>query len=249
MENRTDILNELKALSPVVAGIPNVNIFTVPEGYFEHLSTDIITGIKIENGITADLTDAASSEVPAGYFDTVAGSIMAKIKAEGEEDAASEIRSLSPMLYSIQNENVFEVPAGYFENVSVGILQQVKQETNKVVKMERRSSAILKYAVAAFFTGMMALAVFKFTSNTNAVTELPGYVTAGLQVENVDQELAKIANADIIQFLKSTGTDVEAAFVANSIDKNELPDQVEYLLDDQALDKYLDNINIQELTN
>ncbi len=247
MEHTTDILNELKELSPALAAIEKVNVFTVPAGYFDHLTADILMGIENENGLNKNAVTNSPATVPEGYFDSLAGTILNKIKALETEDAATEIRSLSPMLYSIQNENVFEVPQGYFENLSADIMDKLTPAA-KVVKMPRRSSTFLKYAVAAVFTGVMALGVFKFTG-TSKQTDLPDYVTAGLQVQNVDQELASISDADIVKFLEESGTDVKAAIVANSTDENELPSQEDYLLDDQTLDKYLNSINVDELKN
>ncbi|MEO6253020.1 MAG: hypothetical protein ABIO79_06935 [Ferruginibacter sp.] len=291
MEQQVDILNELKALSPTVAAIQKVNVFAVPNGYFEYLSADILMGIEHENGLTKKTAQVA--DLPHGYFDTLANSILSKIKAQDTadvtaeinslspvlsgiknknvfevpqeyfasltdtvlqkiqvtevEDASTEIRSLSPMLYSIQNENVFEVPQDYFENLSDDVLNKVKPEP-KVVTMTRRSSTFFKYAVAAAFTGMMALGVFKFTSVTDKA-ELPDYVTAGLQIQDIDKELANISDDEIVNFLEANGTDVKTAMVANSIDKNELPAQEDYLLDDQALDKYLNSIHVEDLKN
>jgi hypothetical protein len=246
MENSIDILNELRELSPTIAAIEKVNVFRVPQGYFEHLAADILMGIETENG-SANTTSPVD-DVPAGYFDNLAGSILAKIKTQETEDAATEIRALSPMLYSIQNEHVFEVPQGYFEGLSETVLNTVNPQV-KVVSMKRRTTVFFKYAVAAAFTGVMALGVFKFTGNTNEKIELPEYVTAGLKVQDVDQELAKISDADIVKFLEANGTDVKTAMVAGSIDENELPSQEDYLLDEKALDKYLNTIKIDELKN
>ena len=176
MENRIDILNELKELSPFIAAMEKVNVFTVPQGYFEHLGADIMMGIETENGSAK--TTFPVDDVPAGYFDTLAGSILAKIKTPETEDVATEIRALSPMLYSIQNEHVFEVPTGYFENLSETVLNSVNPQT-KVVTMKRRTTAFFKYAVAAAFTGVMALGVFKFTNKPKDVFTVPDYVTAG----------------------------------------------------------------------
>ena len=246
MENKIDILNELKALSPAIAALEKVNVFRVPQGYFEHLGADILMGIETENGSANSAS--AVGDVPAGYFDTLAGSILAKIKTQQAEDAATEIRALSPMLYSIQNENIFTVPQGYLENLSEVVLNTVNPQV-KVVSMKRRTTTFFKYAVAAAFTGVMALGVFKFTGNSTEKIELPDYVTAGLQVQDVDQELAKISDDDIVKFLEANGTDVKTAIVAGSIDENELPSQEDYLLDEKALDKYLNTINIDNLKN
>ena len=249
MENNIDILNELKELSPAIAAIEKVNVFTVPEGYFEYLGADILMGIQTEYGLTGNGSAVVTPvEIPDGYFDILADTILAKIKVQEVEDAATEIRVLSPVLYGIKNEHVFEVPAGYFDGLSNDILNKVKWQP-KVITMQRRSRTFFKYAVAAAFTGVMALGVFKFTGNTNNKIDLPDYVTAGLKVGDVDQELAKISDAEIVNYLEASGTDVKAAYVANSIDKNELPAQEDYLLDDQALDKYLNSINLDNLKN
>ncbi len=249
MENRNDILDEMKELSPTLAAIGNVNVFTVPGGYFEYLGADILKGVEIEYGLVADpAVFVSDTHVPAGYFELLADAVLEKIKADEIEDAATEIKALSPMLYNIQNEHVFEVPQGYFENLSEDVLNKVKPQP-KVINIQRHTSSFFKYAVAAAFTGVMALGVFKFTANTKDNIQLPEYVSAGLQVQNVDQELAKISDVEIVKYLEASGTDVNAAFVASSIDNNELPAQEDYFLDDEALEKYLNSINLDDQKN
>ena len=245
MENSIDILNELTELSATIAAMEKLNVFRVPSGYFEYLGADILMAIETESGSANAI--ASIDDVPTGYFDTLASSILTKIKTEQAEDATTEIRALSPMLYSIQNENVFKVPQGYFDNLSSEVLDKAIPQP-KVIKMQRRSSTFFKYSVAAALTGVMALGIFKFTS-TNKKTDLPGYVTAGLKMQDVDQELAKISDDDIVKYLEASGTDVKTAMVANSIDENELPTQEDYLLDEKALDKYLNSINVNDLKN
>lgn len=289
MENRTDILNELREISETLAVMEKVNVFTVPEGYFESLPTDILLGIHTESGILNQVSTEQSAPVPEGYFENLAGSILGKIKAQESEtdtlpvvltgiqsksifevpegyfetlagsilaniktaetdDAAAEIRALSPLLYSIQNEPVFEVPAGYFEGLPETVLNTVNPQA-KVVGMKRYTTAFFKYAVAAAFTGLMALSIFKFTGNADKKIEEPAYVKIGLQIKDVDQELAKISDDDIVKYLEANGTDVKTAMVANSIDQNELPSEEDYLLDEKALDKYLSSINVNDLKN
>jgi len=254
-----DIINGIKSESGLL--IPAVDKMEndVPAGYFDSLADSILNKIKAqdtENAATeiqglspvlSVLQNKNSFETPAGYFDTLTDNIFQSIKTQKVEDAAVELKALSPMLYSIQDENVFEVPQGYFEMLGDAVLNKVKPQP-KVIKMQRRSSTFLKYAVAAVFTGVMALGVFKFTGKP-AVKALPEYVTAGMQIDDIDGELAKISDAEIVKFLEASGTDIKTAFVANSIDENELPSQEDYLLDDKALDKYLNNINLDDLKN
>lgn len=251
MENRLDILNELKDISPVIAGIGKLNVFTVPLGYFEYLSADIMTGIEIETDLQNNTTPASSSQnIPQGYFDSLAAAVLQKIKAQDAEDASGELRVLSPMLYSIQNENVFEVPKGYFDTLTDIILTHVNPQQTKVVAMHRRSSTFVKYAVAAAFTGVMALGVFKFTvGNKNSVDPIIAQGTQIAKENKFDEELAKITDTDIVKYLEANGSDVNAALVANSVDENELPGQLDYLMDEKALDNYLDNISVKDLSD
>ena len=291
MKNSNDIWNELKELSPVLAGMEKVNVFTVPEGYFERLVDDILMSLKKEEGdLVNRFTKISTLQVPQGYFESLADNILNTIKTQEstteelrdlspllhgvqnknvftvpqgyfesmsdavlnkintEESALEELKELSPILYSIQNENVFTVPQDYFESVPGEILHMVAPRQAKVVIMHRRTVTLFKYAAAAVFTGVMALGVFKFVA-VQSKTILPDYVNAGLKIKNVDEELSKLTDDDIIKYLQVDGSDVDAALVANTIDENELPTQDDYLTDDKALDNYLDNINLSDLKN
>lgn len=247
MENRADILKELNELSPVIAGMEKINVFTVPAGYFENLNTGILAGILSESGVVNTIPNSLSADVPTGYFEKLSDQIMGTIKTM---NAANELRSLSPMLYSIQNKNVFEIPEGYFDELAGAIVSKIKPQQTKVVVMNRRSAAFIKCAVAAVFTGVMALGVFKFTNSYK--NEVDPVVTLGDKIarENrFDEELDKVTDADIVKFLEANGSDVKAALVASSVDENELPSQEDYLMDEKALDKYLNSINVKELKN
>jgi len=251
MDSSTDILNELKELSPLIAGMEKINVFSVPAGYFDNLSDDILASLKEEdNTLINSFPDQSSFEVPKGYFDTLATTILDKIKAQNIENASDELRALSPMLYSIQNENVFEVPQDYFNTLPDTIIDRVRPQQTKVVTMHRRSTAFVKYAVAAAFTGVMALGVFKFTGP--AKINIDPVIAQGIQIakENkFDEELAKIKTADIIKFLEANGSDVAAGVVANSVEENELPSPADYLMDEKALENYLDDISVNGLSN
>jgi major membrane immunogen (membrane-anchored lipoprotein) len=292
METSKDILNELNQLSPLLAGLQKVNVFTVPSGYFNRLAEDILVGIREgENNLLSSVPNQSAIQVPQGYFESLADHILNKIKME--ESAAAELKVLSPMLYGIQNKNVFTVPQGYFEtfagnalnniNEAAGvaaelkelsptlhniqnkniyavpdnyfetlaakILDTVKPQQAKVVTMRTRTAVIFKYAAAAVFTGVLALGVFKFTGNK---IEVDTVVAEGKQIardNKFDEELAKVTDTDIVKYLEENGSDADDALVANTIDENELPTEEDYLTDDKALDKYLDNININDLKN
>ena len=252
METRIDILNELKELSPLIAGMEKVNIFTIPVGYFDTVPGDIIASLREENSsLINSVSGHPTFDVPSGYFDNLADTILAKLKT-GQNEWAGELREMSPMLYSIQNENVFEVPAGYFESLPGIMLEKLVPQQAKVVTIRRRSFSFMKYAVAAAFTGIMALGVFKFTGSTKETVVVDPVVAEGTRIANenrFDEELAKITDADIVKYLEANSSNVDAALVANTVDEKELPSPEDYLTDDKALDKYLNSININDVNN
>lgn len=284
MDKRLEISEELRGLSPLLAGMEKINVFTVPEGYFEWVSRDVIASIREASQEAAFVTAEKQGDVPAGYFDNLAGSIMARIKAgetkehsplleelrhqqvftvpdgyfEGLADgilATVKEETLSPELAALRNSNVYTVPENYFEGLAATILARLKagQPAKVVVMHRRRISAFMKYAVAAMFTGAMALGVFRFTDNhavtTAAADPVVSEGTAIARDHKFDEELAKVSDADIVKYLEANNTDVEAALVAGSVDANELPAKEDYLTDEKTLDNYLNNIDLTDLKN
>ncbi len=247
MENRIDILNELNALSAVVAGMEKVNVFTVPAGYFERLGDEILLLVQQENnGLLEGISP--SLQVPQGYFEFLADNILKKIKAQ--ENTIQELWDLSPLLHGIQNKNVFTVPKRYFKLLPGKIIGEIIPQPAKVITMHRRTAAFFKYAVAAIFTGAMALGVYKFTNGGSEKIIMPSYVAEAGKIHNVDEELAKISADDIIKYLQANGENIDAQTIAaNLVNDNDLPAREDYMNDDKALDKYLDNIDVSDLKN
>lgn len=113
------ILNELKELSPTLAGIPRVNVFSVPEGYFDLLSSQFL--LQARSGEAGQVTSEMSASIPEGYFDNLAGNIMARIKREPLSEVVGETHSISSLVAGIGNKNIYQVPAGYFHNLANSI--------------------------------------------------------------------------------------------------------------------------------
>ena len=224
MKFSAEILEELNKVSPLLAGLEKKNVFSVPEGYFDMLTISILKNINTEAQIE-------TFTVPEGYFENLSTNILNKIKSLNESPA-QELRALSPMLYSIQNENVFEVPAGYFRKLENDILDKVitKPQT-KVVELKRRDS-IWKYAAAAVVTGVIGLSSL-LMFNTQQSTESNKTSTA------INAAIATLSDDEIIKYLEKTGTDVDNETLASGIDANALPESTDYMLDEETLDTYL----------
>jgi hypothetical protein len=126
MNQRIEILNELRSISPLLAGIGNANVFAVPGNYFEFVSDTVMACLHEENRLL-NIDGTGKDDVPEGYFNGLADAIIAKIK--GEKDMpAEELKEISALLSGIKKANVFEVPAQYFDQVTADILLQTDSE-------------------------------------------------------------------------------------------------------------------------
>lgn len=94
MNNRADILNELKELSPFLLQVKETEKpLSVPANYFEDFSDTTITEIKTKPGFLETLQKEKTA-VPPAYFDTFADNIIAKIKAEEALVEKGKIKAL-----------------------------------------------------------------------------------------------------------------------------------------------------------
>ena len=243
MKITKEISNELNNISPLLAGIEKKNIFSVPEGYFDVLSINILK--RIETPSSEFKNDRLS--VPEGYFENLSTSVLQKIRSLNET-AEQELRTLSPMLYSLQNENVFEVPAGYFRNLANDILNNVIQKPQAKIVHLNKSDSVWKYAAAAVVTGVIGLSsLMMFDAQNSGGGKPDESISSSIQIaaqfkseQQITAAIANLSEDDIIKYLEKTGNDVDNEVLATSVDENDLPAANDYLLDDKTLDTYLD---------
>jgi len=258
--------NEISFLFPAKP----VNIFQVPEEYFEQLPSIIIDRLNyISNNVEDDFSPNFSPnllktiatnvfEVPVGYFNNLSSNIVAAINKEQIINATDEIKALSPLLHGIQHTNVFEVPQGYFNNLSPQLLQSVKPVAAKVVSI-RKFNLFVRLAAAAVFIGAISIVIFKHTSsqplnNTVAKIELAKTTVAPTKVDSAlvkgsfmnddefDSAMNNLSTDEISKYLEKNNSEEDMASLTSNVDENIVPDKNDYLLDEQVLEKYLDEI-------
>jgi hypothetical protein len=140
MKVSPEILNELLTISPLLAKLDRVNVFGVPEGYFDDLNLRISSYVSGNWNEDLKMPNKRNlQEVPPGYFENLSDSILAKVKAAYPESAKDEIRILSSMLYYLKDENVFTVPNGYFDSLSKSILSRLAASDSENVEEEIRN--------------------------------------------------------------------------------------------------------------
>ncbi len=137
MNQPDNILNELRELSPTVAGINRVNVFTVPDGYFESLAGLLLINASAANSL--QIAGSPISSVPEGYFDNLAGNILNRIKREVPE----ETNAISTLVAGIGRKNIYAVPVGYFNNLPAQVVAQLSGSLETVAAETASTSSLV----------------------------------------------------------------------------------------------------------
>jgi hypothetical protein len=252
MHTDLTIHNELKGLSQLLAGLPNTNVFTVPEGYFENLAADIL--YNVDNGLSINelSRSTAHMDIPEAYFDGLADTIMNRIRSEVTNNIAEEPDTsfINPARYI----NTYTIPTGYFDSLAGEIMKKLPQPA-KVLTMTKTRVFFSRYAVAAAITGLLGLSLFTIfdkKQGTGSVSEQTSPVIATtndiLKNNSFDKVLETLGDEEIVSYLQDNGEDVNAALVASVTDENNLPNEEEYFIDEKTLDNFLSDQHIT-LTN
>jgi hypothetical protein len=230
--------------------LPRTNVFRVPEGYFESLASDIVSSVKLEREADPVLSPDLNSlkqhstyQVPEQYFSHLPSVILNRIREEEGREYLPE------PLSSVKNKNPFTIPEGYFESLSFIINQKPDiSGSAKVVRMSSHRS-IIKYAVAAVLTGLLGLGIFSRFSSSESGNQPTTLVMnenvmknaeSIIKKDNFDEVLASLKDEEIVKYLESNGENVEVALVASVAENKNLPEPIDYMLDDQTLDHLLD---------
>jgi uncharacterized protein YaiE (UPF0345 family) len=251
MDFSNEILNELRAISPLLAGIQKTNVFSVPEGYFNMLPDNIFDRVNT-NYLFADKQQKKTDlTIPNGYFENLSSSILHKIKSL-EDDYADEIKDLSPLLSSLKNQNVFNVPSEYFENLPRIILDKAVTKQAKVITLKKRKF-VWKYAVAAAMTGVIGISsLLVYNKGERYEYQAGETYKVALQYKNeqqINDGISKLSDNEIIKYLEKNTTDADNEALNTNIEEKELPAQKDYLLDEKTLDIYLDKIGAKNTNN
>lgn len=242
MQTNLEILNELREISPILAEIPKVNIQTVPAGYFNRLEERICINSLLHQNETKEYFNQEKPGVPSGYFETLSDSILSKIK----EKESTESEETYPLLDSLKNKNVFKLPVGYFDELSEKVVAKARiKEPAKVISIG--ANKWWKYAAAAMIAGLMLISIFYiYNLGGNQVSQ---YLAASQQYQTpaqIEDGIASLMDDDIVKYLETHGNITDNEMLLDNIDTDVLPAELDYLIDDNTLNNYLDKINIDQ---
>lgn len=168
-----NIQDELQALSPILAGIKDINVFTTPAGYFNQLSITIIDAISDEGNLNFNSINNSSLSVPKGYFDYLAKNIIQKIKTQHPETGNEAGEGVSVLLNHLSKQNVFEMPANYFHSLGIDILSKINATENDTDEL-KQIAPLLYYCnkknlgeiPAGYFDNLSAIILKKIADKT-----------------------------------------------------------------------------------
>lgn len=128
MENRNNIQNELREISPVVADVSYQAPYMAPAGYFEGLAGQLLQLVKAMDATTPVLPQSSHPyQVPQGYFEAFANTVLQRVKQE-ETVLSSTLQQA--------NNNPYQVPPDYFNNLPAIILNRAKSSATEKAKEE-----------------------------------------------------------------------------------------------------------------
>ncbi|MEO9021687.1 MAG: hypothetical protein ABI237_09480 [Ginsengibacter sp.] len=252
MEKATEILNELKSISPLIASIEKVNVFRVPDGYFNIMEQQILTSAFLSQNKKEYM------QAPEGYFDTLTSRILEKVKSTAD-NTAEEIKFISPLLYSLKSNNVFTVPENYFEELSTQITGKLNHKEKAKIISIHPGKKWWKYAAAAVITGVIVISSLQiFNHNTlkdpdsviTASVNIPDYIKLSFQYntpEQLNEGIASLSDDEIARYLEKSGNITDDEQLSAGIDTQGMPSPDDYLMDENTLNNYLNMINAQNL--
>lgn len=184
--------------------------------------------------------------MPAGYFEQLPGQILQMIKEDGEE-------ALPETLLSVRHINVYKVEEEYFSQLDTAVKQQIDKDP-KIVPLIKRSNAF-RYLAAAVIIGILGFTVVNLyinhkeksaleAENELAIKEAKEILRKG----TFSEEMSALNDEDIEGYLAMNGNDVYASLVASSIDEENLPEAEEYIYNDNTLNDFLNELNIDHQT-
>ena len=239
-----DVVDELTSISKTVANIGNKNVYSVANNYFEKLklheevTNEVANELSSISKTVANIGNKNVYSVADNYFETL---ILEKVKSD---DVAVELNSISKTVANIGNKNVYSVADSYFETLHAPMPEK---QIAKVVAFGTKK--ILKLAAAAVVTGLLGLGIFTFV-NKKAVTnaETASIIKEAdkiLTANSFDATFATLTDKDLEKYLVQNGEDVNASMVASAAENTELPDAIDYYLDPNTLNDFLDKNNLK----
>ncbi|WP_337040534.1 hypothetical protein [Emticicia sp. 17c] len=237
-----------------ITELPKVNIFKVPEGYFDTLAVVIHEKIGITQDPAINFGKKQSFQVPENYFDTLSAKILNRIAVteqaritldtlekaniftvpEGYFEVLEEQIQTNIWIESFERKNIFEVPENYFEKLPETILE--KTHESKVIKVNWWQKSRTLWSAAASVVLLVGL----------------GFAIPQMSQPSADAAFNEISQEELNSYLATQDLSYLEYEVSASPEKP-LPKEIETkILDDLKIDnkdilEHLENENLEDI--
>jgi hypothetical protein len=200
MEQKDNILRELKELNSPLADTTPSTDYRVPPGYFEGIAGQVMQRVRAFDAATpgeeldhlSPLLNGISRtppySIPDGYFEQL------KIVNGEVESGQEELEMLSPLLSGLKKNTPYSVPEGYFDTLRVK-MEKEEKPVAKMITMGARK--MYRYAAAAVVIGFVAIASVLFFNRSNNTGDKPADSYAW-----VEKNMTKVSTEDIDHFVE-----------------------------------------------
>lgn len=135
--------------APLLASLPRITPFRVPDHYFGDLQTHIHQSVFVDSLMQRE---NQGFSVPENYFEELGANIEARI-------AIDRFKNLT-------DNDGFKTPANYFDNLNAQILSKTSALKPKTKVFKLWSSDLMRYAAAACFIVLTASGLYLNQQNT-----------------------------------------------------------------------------------
>ncbi len=219
---------ELKGISPLLAGISNNMLNEIPDGYFNDLSERILAKI-LENPVYLPAIQLPFS-APVGYFESLPHTILKKIKAGNagaeEMNRSEELDEIAPILAFVSKRNVYSVDENYFDKWKWDFVSSKEKSPAKIISFPQWA----QYLVAASVFVIIAISAVFYVGNKS----LPAQ--AG---NSFAEEVQKLPDSAITDYLQSAP--VYSIGVNTPVNQQLDVNSLLYNISDQQIEEYLDD--------
>jgi hypothetical protein len=189
---------ELKALSPLLAGLEKKTPFTVPSGYFDEIPGNLTAGIRavdfvaseleILPPVLADLKGKNVFRVPENYFNELPGEVLKKIKPAAPVIKMNFRKKFIQYAAAAAVVGIIVLSVWFYNNKDTGGMQTNIAAFNLDASLKKVSDAEISNYVE---------------SNLSVPLPDPGTVAGNdLDPQDMKALLADISDADLQQYLE-----------------------------------------------
>lgn len=256
MIERNNIQNELKELNSSLKDLHLINVYSVPGGYFENLSSLVLAKIRAINTdnvweetealspLVNDISREMPYSIPDNYFDKAEHTRLLFQKQDVENVSVSEeLEVLSPLLNRLKRQTTYQAPEGYFNKKIRVPFSRNKASVFKI------HSPLYRIATAAIFIGLLVLTgLFIFKNGVDPVKNPQAWVEKNVKkvsTEKID-EIVSLASDD--EILKTTeANDIQKTEEIKELMKDVSENEIQLFLNDVVVldetDKTADLMN------